>query len=184
MLFKVYVGLISYGIGHIDTDIASWKLLFIILGGISLLFSIAMFFMLPDRPGSGSFLNEKEAFIAVDRKKEDNTGAATQVRSEFVDGTRVRLLTSLSNLKGTRSPKPFSTGNLGTLRCSFSASMWLTEASTLSRLKLFLDLDSPDSTLSCLVCQPVSCKPDPPFWQQYRLATLKMYDVCPLLPAV
>lgn len=76
---QVYVGLVSYGIGHSKTAIASWRLLFIVLGGISLVFSTLILLLFPDRPETGHFLNEKEAFIAVDRKREDQTGIEHRV---------------------------------------------------------------------------------------------------------
>ncbi|VUC38193.1 unnamed protein product [Clonostachys rosea] len=74
---SIYVGLVSYGIGHTTTGIASWRLLFLVLGAISLLFSVSMFFFFPDRPETGRFLNEKEAYVAVQRKREDNTGVTS-----------------------------------------------------------------------------------------------------------
>ncbi|KAH6962153.1 major facilitator superfamily domain-containing protein, partial [Ilyonectria sp. MPI-CAGE-AT-0026] len=70
----VYVGLISYGIGHSTTGIASWRLLFIALGGFSFLFCLSIFFYFPDRPAAGRFLTEKEAYVAVHRKLDDHNG--------------------------------------------------------------------------------------------------------------
>ncbi|KAH8895255.1 MFS general substrate transporter [Thozetella sp. PMI_491] len=71
---SLYVGLISYGIGHSNISIANWRLLFIVLGCVSMFFSIMMFIFFPDRPAAGRFLSEKEAFIAIERKRADNTG--------------------------------------------------------------------------------------------------------------
>ncbi|KAJ0319031.1 hypothetical protein Brms1b_004006 [Colletotrichum noveboracense] len=88
---SVYVGLISYGIGNSTLAIASWRLLFIVLGGISFIFSILMFFLFPDRPEEGKFLSAKEAYIAVHRKLDDNTGIENkefkwyQVREALID---------------------------------------------------------------------------------------------------
>ncbi|KAI8165317.1 putative transporter [Colletotrichum sp. SAR 10_70] len=91
MVASVYVGLISYGIGNSTLAIASWRLLFIVLGGISFIFSILMFFLFPDRPEEGKFLSAKEAYIAVHRKLDDNTGIESkefkwyQVREALID---------------------------------------------------------------------------------------------------
>ncbi|KAF5496968.1 putative transporter [Colletotrichum siamense] len=88
---SVYVGLISYGIGNSTLAIASWRLLFIVLGGISFVFSVLMFFFFPDRPEEGKFLSAKEAYIAVHRKLDDNTGIENkdfkwyQVREALID---------------------------------------------------------------------------------------------------
>lgn len=77
---QLYVGLVSYGIGHSNgVAIANWRLLFIVLGSISLLFALAMWFLFPDRPESGRFLSEREAVIAVERKRADNTGIENKV---------------------------------------------------------------------------------------------------------
>lgn len=76
---QVYVGLISYGIGNSTLAISSWRLSFIVLGGISFIFSILMFFLFPDRPEEGKFLSAKEAYIAVHRKLDDNTGIENKV---------------------------------------------------------------------------------------------------------
>ncbi|UPL03170.1 hypothetical protein LCI18_014104 [Fusarium solani-melongenae] len=76
---SVYVGLISYGIGNSKLAIASWRLLFIVLGGVSCIFACLVWFFFPDQPVEGRFLSRKEAFIAVHRKKDDNTGIQNNV---------------------------------------------------------------------------------------------------------
>lgn len=73
------MGLVSYGIGHANIAIANWRLLFILVGSISFVFAILMFFYFPDRPEEGRFLNQKEAAIAIERKRSDNTGTANKV---------------------------------------------------------------------------------------------------------
>lgn len=77
---KVYVGLVSYGIGNAsNVSIANWRLLFIILGSISMSFALMMFFFCPDRPEFGRFLSEREALVAIERKRSDNTGIENKV---------------------------------------------------------------------------------------------------------
>jgi MFS transporter, ACS family, allantoate permease len=75
----VYVGLISYGIGNSTAHIATWRLLFLVTGGISVLYSIMMFFFFPQRPEAGRFFSEREAMIAIERKRADNTGIENKV---------------------------------------------------------------------------------------------------------
>ncbi|KAK9784212.1 putative Major facilitator superfamily (MFS) profile domain-containing protein [Seiridium cardinale] len=89
---SVYVGLVSYGIGNASKlSIASWRLLFLVLGAISMIFGVMMFFFCPDRPEAGRFLSEREALIAIERKRSDNTGIENkklkfyQVREALVD---------------------------------------------------------------------------------------------------
>ncbi|KAH6683371.1 major facilitator superfamily domain-containing protein [Halenospora varia] len=87
-LASVYVGLISYAIGHAKTSIASWRLLFLVLGTVSLVFSIAMFVFMPDSPLKGKFLSDKEKYIAVHRIRDNDTGVEFkwyQVREAFLD---------------------------------------------------------------------------------------------------
>lgn len=67
-------GLVSYGIGHISSSIASWKLLFIILGAVTSAYGLLLLAFLPDSPARALFLREKERAIAVHRTLENKTG--------------------------------------------------------------------------------------------------------------
>ncbi|KAJ5812167.1 hypothetical protein N7474_008468 [Penicillium riverlandense] len=73
-LAAFFGGLVSYGIGHIDSSITSWKLIFIILGAITSAYGIVLLFLLPDSPAKAQFLREKERAIAVRRTLENKTG--------------------------------------------------------------------------------------------------------------
>ncbi|KAH8894520.1 MFS general substrate transporter [Thozetella sp. PMI_491] len=90
-LSSVVTGLVSWGIGHAVTGIASWRLLFITLGAFTFVWGIILFFFLPDSPLSGTFLSDREKYIAVDRMKENMTGVHNkqfkwyQVREAFLD---------------------------------------------------------------------------------------------------
>ncbi|KAF4856965.1 putative transporter [Colletotrichum siamense] len=90
-LSSVITGIVSFGIGHTHTAIASWRLLFIVLGGFTLLWGIVLFIFLPDSPTSCKFLDEREKFIAVDRMKDNMTGIHNpelkwyQVKEAFLD---------------------------------------------------------------------------------------------------
>ncbi|KAK2606711.1 hypothetical protein N8I77_005442 [Diaporthe amygdali] len=89
---SVYVGLVSYGIGNASSvSIANWRLLFICLGAISIFFAVMMFIFCPDRPEAGHFLSQREALVAIERKRSDNTGIENkklkfyQVREALID---------------------------------------------------------------------------------------------------
>ncbi|CEL10163.1 hypothetical protein ASPCAL13288 [Aspergillus calidoustus] len=71
---NVVSGLIAYGIGTIDSHIASWKLLFIILGCVTVGYGIFLAFVLPDSPSKAWFLNDHERKIALHRTLENRTG--------------------------------------------------------------------------------------------------------------
>ncbi len=69
-------GLIAYGIGKISgSHLASWRLLFLILGGITLAYSIVLFLILPDSPSKAVFLKKQERAIVIHRVLANKTGA-------------------------------------------------------------------------------------------------------------
>lgn len=67
---------ISMGVSKLsdDTSPPKWQLVFYILGGVSCLWGIAMFFLLPDNPSAASFLTPKERIVAVARVAGNGTG--------------------------------------------------------------------------------------------------------------
>ncbi|KAL4801256.1 major facilitator superfamily domain-containing protein [Aspergillus unguis] len=68
-------GLISYGIGNINTTaIEHWKLLFLIFGALTSSYAFVLFFFLPDSMEKTVFLTENERAIAVQRTSENKTG--------------------------------------------------------------------------------------------------------------
>lgn len=71
---NIVSGLIAYGIGTIDSKIASWKLLFIILGCVTAAYGVFLVFVLPDSPSKAWFLKAHERKIAVHRTVENRTG--------------------------------------------------------------------------------------------------------------
>ena len=71
---NIFGGLIGYGIGHISSSLASWRVLFLILGGVTTGYSMVLFFLLPDSPAKARFLNSAEKSIALNRIVENKTG--------------------------------------------------------------------------------------------------------------
>jgi MFS family permease len=85
---NVVAGLIAYGIGTIDSHIASWKLLFIILGCVTVGYGILLTFVLPDSPSRAWFLNAYERKIALHRTLENRTGVMDEGKfrvSQMID---------------------------------------------------------------------------------------------------
>ncbi|KAB8232009.1 major facilitator superfamily domain-containing protein [Aspergillus alliaceus] len=62
-----FASALAYGITRISNSIEPWRLLFIIEGAPTVLFSIVVFFLLPDSPGTAKFLTETEQTQAVER---------------------------------------------------------------------------------------------------------------------
>lgn len=71
---QIVGGILSYGLGHIKSTIASWKWMFLVTGAITLLWSIALYFLLPNSQIDAWFLNNKEKRIAVEMIRSNNTG--------------------------------------------------------------------------------------------------------------
>ncbi|KAJ5398829.1 Major facilitator superfamily domain general substrate transporter [Penicillium sp. CMV-2018d] len=66
-------GLLGYGVGHID-GIPPWKALFILFGGITLLWSVICWFAIPDSPMGAWFLPIEDQVKAVERVQDNLTG--------------------------------------------------------------------------------------------------------------
>ncbi|KAI1621289.1 MFS transporter [Exophiala viscosa] len=63
----MFGGLIAYGLGHIHVDnISPWKWMFIVPAGMSILWSIVLFFCLPTSQLTASFFNDHERRTAIE----------------------------------------------------------------------------------------------------------------------
>lgn len=72
---NIISGVIAYGVGKITTSsLAHWRLLFLILGGVTSAYGVLLFLLLPDSPAKARFLNKDERIIAVQRTLENKTG--------------------------------------------------------------------------------------------------------------
>ena len=82
--------LINYGLGQIHGSLASWKPLFLILGAITVLWSIVLFFCLPDSPLTTKGLTEAERRIAISRLERNNAGTISRAfnKSQFFEAFR------------------------------------------------------------------------------------------------
>ena len=67
---------ISMGISTLpeDSTPARWEILFYILGGVTMLWSICIYVFLPDAPSNARFLNERQRLIAVKRVVSNEMG--------------------------------------------------------------------------------------------------------------
>ncbi|KAI0707432.1 MFS general substrate transporter [Cerioporus squamosus] len=71
----IFGGFVAYGIGHIQNPrIDLWKYIFLILGAISIVFSVVLWFFFPDSPVEASFLSQDERVAAVKRVAEAQHG--------------------------------------------------------------------------------------------------------------
>ncbi|KAF5022861.1 hypothetical protein F66182_5094 [Fusarium sp. NRRL 66182] len=70
----IIAGIASFGIGHIESSLSSWRLLFLIWGAITVVWGLVLWFTLPGSPMRAKFLTEKQRGYAVSRVKDNGTG--------------------------------------------------------------------------------------------------------------
>ncbi|KAM3419579.1 hypothetical protein BST61_g2918 [Cercospora zeina] len=66
--------LINYGIGQIRAVLAPWRWMYIFAGIITVLWGVALLFILPPDPTCASGFSERERYIAVARLRTNNSG--------------------------------------------------------------------------------------------------------------
>ncbi|GAA6054156.1 hypothetical protein JCM3770_003223 [Rhodotorula araucariae] len=94
-LANIFGALLSWGFAKHDIagdfTIAGWKVLFIFLGGITVVLGVVLLIFLPDSPLGARFLSEHEHLLAVERIRSNNTGIGSkahkwyQVREALLD---------------------------------------------------------------------------------------------------
>jgi MFS family permease len=83
---SIFAGVVSYGIGHTHTSVAPWRLLFLVLGGFSLIWAVVLYIFLPDSPVSCWYMSEREKYVCLHRVQSNNTG----MEDKFVKWYQVR----------------------------------------------------------------------------------------------
>ncbi|KIW12833.1 hypothetical protein PV08_08020 [Exophiala spinifera] len=71
---SIFSPLINYGLGHITGSLEPWKYMYFFSGAITILWGIAVYFILPPDPIRAKGLNERERYIAVARMRSNNSG--------------------------------------------------------------------------------------------------------------
>ncbi|CZS75357.1 unnamed protein product [Fusarium graminearum] len=70
----IIAGIASFGIGHINSSLDSWRALFIIWGSITVAWGVVLLFCLPGAPMRAKFLTPDERARVVARVKDNGTG--------------------------------------------------------------------------------------------------------------
>lgn len=74
------MGFIGYGLSAItDSKLASWRILFLILGPLTIVTGIFCLWYLPDNQSNARFLNTRERQIAVERIRDNFQGIGSRV---------------------------------------------------------------------------------------------------------
>ncbi|KAK9413001.1 putative Major facilitator superfamily (MFS) profile domain-containing protein [Seiridium unicorne] len=78
---SVFNGFFAWVVGKIpeSAPLFKWQYLYIMTGSINILYSIALFFMLPDSPMNARFLSKEQKFHAVQRLADNRTGIYNKV---------------------------------------------------------------------------------------------------------
>lgn len=85
----------AYGLYEADIKgnlpLSGWKMIYIILGVVTIAFGIAWFFIVPETPGTARFLSAADQKIAVERLRSTHQGVVNhkfnwkQFREAFTD---------------------------------------------------------------------------------------------------
>lgn len=77
---SIFNGFFAYLVGRIPdgAPLARWQYLYLLTGTINILWSIFLYFTLPDNPMNARFLTEEEKYYATNRLAENRTGVATE----------------------------------------------------------------------------------------------------------
>lgn len=143
-LATLFIGPLSHSIGRRSgVAIATWKLLYITVEGVTCLWCLVLFWLLPDNPATWKVLNDRERYIAIDRVRVDQTG----IENKPVKWSQV--------IEAMIDPKSWVLLCGQIMTCTF-----LVDLRILLRL-LSMDLDSIPSIPFSSACRPVLSKPYP-----------------------
>lgn len=83
-----FVGvLLAYGVGHIEGAISSWKIICLLLGGVTVVWGGVFLMVVPDSPAKVKWLTEQEQVIAIQRLIDNKTGTKSRrfVKSQVIE---------------------------------------------------------------------------------------------------
>lgn len=73
---QVIGGLLSFAFQHVTSlTFQSWRMMFVVLGCVTVLLGFTAFFIIPDSPSTARFLNEEEKAIITQHVAQETTGA-------------------------------------------------------------------------------------------------------------
>ncbi|KAL5526500.1 hypothetical protein ACEPAF_8224 [Sanghuangporus sanghuang] len=88
-LAPVFGGFVAYGISFdSDKDFASYRILFLMLGGLAIVVGIAVLIWMPDSPGLGNMLTHDERIAALERVRDDQCGTENKTikKAQIIEG--------------------------------------------------------------------------------------------------
>ncbi|KAL2847537.1 major facilitator superfamily domain-containing protein [Aspergillus pseudoustus] len=88
---NMFGSLLAFGLGHINSSLAPYQIIFLFFGCLTVAFSFAVLFYLPDSPMQSKFLNEEDKLLAIERLRMNQQGIETHewkwahVKEAFLD---------------------------------------------------------------------------------------------------
>lgn len=73
-LTQIFGGLLAYGISFAKTDFASWRIFFVVIGGLTMCVGLLVCFLLPDSPVKAKRFSDAEKVAALMRTKGNQSG--------------------------------------------------------------------------------------------------------------
>ncbi|OTA55815.1 MFS general substrate transporter [Hypoxylon sp. EC38] len=75
---NMFGSLITYGLGHISSQLHSYQIIFMFFGVITVAFSFVMLTFMPDSPIEAKFLSDEDKLIAVERLRMNQMGVISR----------------------------------------------------------------------------------------------------------
>ncbi|KAK4868614.1 hypothetical protein LT330_006816 [Penicillium expansum] len=67
-------GFVAWVVGYYKGPYERWKIIFLLVGALTIVTSVVVYFVLPNNPLEAKFLTPREKYIVIQRKAADNTG--------------------------------------------------------------------------------------------------------------
>ncbi|KAJ5579940.1 uncharacterized protein N7459_005925 [Penicillium hispanicum] len=67
-------GFVAWVVGYYKGPFETWKIIFLLIGGITVVWALVVYLLLPNNPLEAKFLTSREKYIIIQRKAADNTG--------------------------------------------------------------------------------------------------------------
>lgn len=101
--------LTSYGFGSISGPLSGWQNIYLFAGLLTVTWSVAVFWFIPDDIQTAKFLSEREKVVAMERVRDNNTGLvehrikSSQVLEALLDPITWLLATAMFGATSTNS---------------------------------------------------------------------------------
>ncbi|KAF2463898.1 MFS general substrate transporter [Lindgomyces ingoldianus] len=82
---SIFSPVVNYGFGLVKGPLHSWKYMYFFAGGLTILWGVALFFILPPDPVRAKGFDERERYISVARLRTNNSGVRnTHLKKEQI----------------------------------------------------------------------------------------------------